>query len=397
MQIVTKQQEWSLFADTNELEKLINQAKQLFIEAIDNVSDPAKSSQLADKSLYKSVLLSEKLTCKHADKLFAKKNKNHLFSRGCLGAKIDPKMLNKDAYAKGVLDQFGFITIPITWAEIEKERGEYDFSDLDACIKVFNGKKVGIGAGPLLKFTPACLPDWLIKEKPNFQKILEYAYEFINQVVTRYSRFIKLWKVVGGLNCYNCFKFNFEQTLEMSRASVMAVRNATDRSIKLIELTDPWGEYYASKPATIPPIVYVDMLIQSGINFDAFGLDLRFGKAPGCVNLRDMMNLSSVLDSFSGIAKPVHITEFSLEARGGDGKDSRKFGWWKEEWSPQVQAKWIEQFYKIALAKPYVDTVTYSSIADTQENCESGLLDKNLKPKKAYESIKGINKLIFGR
>ena len=397
MQIVTKQQEWSLFADTNELEKSINQAKQLFIDAIDNISEPSKSAQLADKSLYKSTILSEKLTQRHSDKLFITKSKNHLFSRGCLGCKIEPKMLQNSAYGKAVLELFGFVTIPVNWAKIEKQRDEYDFTELDACIKTFSNKKVGIGAGPLLKFNTAYLPDWLIEEKPNFQKVLEYAYEFINQVVTRYSRFVRLWKVLGGLNCYNCFGFNFEQTLEMSRASVMAVRNSTERAIKLIELANPWGEYYAAKSATVPPIVYVDMLIQSGIGFDAFGLDLRFGKSPGCVKLRDMMNISSILDCFSGIAKPVHITEFSLESQSQKGKDSEQFGWWQEDWNPQTQAKWIQQFYKIALAKPFVDTVTYSSVADSRKNGESGLLDKNMKPKQAYESIKNTNKLIFKR
>lgn len=395
MQIITKQQEWSLFDESNEIEKLLKQAKQLFIEAVNNTGEPVKSAQFADKAIYKAMLLAEKLADTNSDKAFDKKSKNHLFTRGCLGCKVTPSMLKQKPYAKCVLDLFGFVTVPVNWRQIEKKRGEFDFTQLDFCIKAFSNKKIGVGAGPLLRFTPSYIPEWLIKEKPNFQQILEYAYEFITEITKRYSRMVRFWKILGGINCYNCFGFNFEQIIEISRASAMAVKNNTERAIKVIEIANPWGEYYALKSASIPPTAYIDMLVQSGIDFDAFGLDLRFGGRGGCLTIRDMMSISAMLDSFSVIGKPVHITEFSAESLDSKENNSENFGWWHKKWDPEIQAKWIKQFYKIALSKPYIDTVTYSSIADTPQNADSGLLDKNLKPKQAYKSIKDIKKVIF--
>ena len=130
-------------------------------------------------------------------------------------------------------------------------------------------------------------------------------------------------------------------------------------------------------PHTIPPLVYMDMVVQSGINFDAFGLAVRFGKNQAGMHVRDMMQISAVLDYFGPVAKPLFITGLEVPSQSGDGLYSGKVaGVWHQDWDQQRQAEWIEQFYKIALSKPYVDSVTYSALADMKDSAiaNSGLL-----------------------
>ena len=100
----------------------------------------------------------------------------------------------------------------------------------------------------------------------------EAAYKFVFKCAERYANSVRTWFVVRGLNAFNHFGFNFEQVLEMTRAANMAVKAASEKALKIIEVANPWGEYYAALPDTIPPLVYVDMVVQSGINFDGFGL-----------------------------------------------------------------------------------------------------------------------------
>jgi hypothetical protein len=303
-------------------------------------------------------------------------------------------------YVERLLELFGFVTIPISWAQIEARRGIYNFSTVDACIDVLAKKKLVIGAGPLLCFSRQHLPGWLLRSKVGFEKILEAAYQFVEAVVSRYSAAVRAWCVVSGLNAFNHFAFSFEQVLEISRAAIMATKAADNRAIKIIEVTNPWGEYYATMPNTIPPLVYLDMVVQSGINFDAFGLSMQFGSNQPGMHIRDMMHISAVLDYFAAVARPLYITDLEVPSQNGDGLyDSEVAGVWHEQWDQSRQRQWIEQFYKIALSKPFVDAVTYANLADTKAAviANSGLLSEQLEPKKSFSALKKVHEAIFSR
>lgn len=184
----------------------------------------------------------------------------------------------------------------------------------------------------------------------------------------------------------------------MTRAANMAVKAASDRALKIIEISNPWGEYYAAAPNSIPPLVYMDMVVQSGINFDAFGLQMHFGKNQSGLHIRDMMQISAVLDLFAPIAKPLYITDVAVPSRSGDGiYDGKVAGIWHEEWNQERQGQWIEQFYGISLSKPFVDSVIYLNLADTQDSpiADSGLLTDRLEPKESFRTLKRLHSTIF--
>jgi hypothetical protein len=144
----------------------------------------------------------------------------------------------------------------------------------------------------------------------------------------------------------------------------------------------------------------MDMVVQSGINFDAFGLQVRFGKNQSGMHVRDMMQISAILDSFAPIAKPLYITGVEVPSQNGAGlQDGNVAGIWHEEWNQLQQGQWIEQFYKIALSKQFVNSVTYSHLADTQGSAiaGSGLLTAELESKESYRMLKKLYDGIFSR
>ena len=180
----------------------------------------------------------------------------------------------------------------------------------------------------------------------------------------------------------------------------MAVKAASDRAIKVIEVSNPWGEYYAKTANSIPPLVYMDMVVQSGINFDAFGLRIRFGRNRTGMHLRDMMHVSSLLDYYGPISKPLYMTEVEVPSKSGEGQlDGRVAGIWHSDWDESLQAAWIEQFCKVALSKQFVDRVTYARFADRRGTTleSSGLLTEDLKPKASYVKLKKLHDSIFLR
>jgi hypothetical protein len=400
MQVVNKREDWLFFNSVAGLDDISKEARDLFIEAVQNISDAPRASNLADESLKKAAVFSEKLALKQAEMLFEARGRGPGFGRRCLGCRVDPGQIANPKYVARLTELFGFVTVPVDWAQIESHKGTYDFSALDACVNALGKKKLAICAGPLLCFSEEYLPKWLLRSGAGFEKIREAAYQFVSRVAARYSGSVHAWRVISGLNSFNHFGFSFEQILEMTRVASLAVRQRSDRAVKVVEITNPWGEYYATMPNTIPPLVYIDMVVQSGINFDAFGVQMRFGRNQAGMHLRDMMQISAVLDYFGAVGKPLYITEAEVPSQDGTGaQEPEVAGIWHQKWDEARQGQWIEQFYKIALSKPFVDTVTYSNLADTEGStiANSGLLTNRLEAKKSFLTLKKLQKLIFSR
>lgn len=400
MQIINKREDWSYFNAVEDLEDLSKEAQNLFIQAVQNGSNASLASQLADESLKKALVFSEKLAIKQAESLFGMRIKNHAFGRGCLGCRVNPAQINNAKYIDRLLDVFGSVIIPINWAQVETQKGTFDFSTLDACVELFCQKKLVLGAGPLLRFSKGYLPKWLLRGGTGFEKMRETAYQFVSRVVARYAGAIHRWFIVSGLNSCNHFGFSFEQVLEMTRAANMAVKAANTRAVKIIEISSLWGEYYATTPNSIPPLVYMDMVVQSGINFDAFGLQMRFGKNQSGMHIRDMMQISAILDYLGPVAKPLYVTDVEIPSQSADGLYNGKVaGAWHQEWDQSQQALWLDQFYTIALSKPFIDSVTYSNLADTPDStiAHSGLLTAQLEPKESFRILRKFRAAVFSR
>ena len=142
MQIINKREDWSFFESTEDFADVSKEAQDLFVQAIQNISDAPKASKLADEALKKAIVFSEELAQKQAQSLFDARCEKRGFGRGCLGCRLDPKQINNPKYIEKLLELFGFVTIPINWAQVESQKGEYDFSQIDACVNLLGRKKL---------------------------------------------------------------------------------------------------------------------------------------------------------------------------------------------------------------------------------------------------------------
>jgi hypothetical protein len=398
MEIATKREDWAIFEQTNHLDYEAKEVQSLFIEMLENIGDSARASVVADKCLLKALLFAEQLTNRHAEMFFSARLKNRGFARSSLGCKIDPARLDEKEYLKGAMELFAHINLPISWAKVEQERDVYDFAELDQCMDILGRKRLLISAGPLLIFRPECLPAWLMNGKQDFETIREASYEFVSKVVTRYAKYVHIWQVISGINAYNHFKFSFERILEITRTACLAARESDNRSLKMIEIACPWGEYYAYDSETIPPLVYVDMVTQGGINYDALGVQVMFGKDEPGMHVRDMMQISAMLDRFITVPKPLHITNLAVPDGSGLKKEDQEFGGtWHKPWDSTIRSKWIESFCKIAFSKPFVNTVSFITLADDGDTTitGAGLLTSDLKPKKSFMALAKLQKQIL--
>jgi hypothetical protein len=172
----------------------------------------------------------------------------------------------------------------------------------------------------------------------------------------------------------------------------------------VIEIVSPWGEYYARNQRTIPPMLYADMVVQSGVNFDAFGITFFFGRSAEGMFARDMFQISSMIDRFSNLGKPLHVTAVQVpsavpppEVKENEplpAKATQGGGSWHEPWSEEVQARWLQHFYLIALSKPFVESVTWRDLVDPVRAAgrgvrlaAGGLVKPDGTPKPSYRTL----------
>jgi hypothetical protein len=94
------------------------------------------------------------------------------------------------------------------------------------------------------------------------------------------------------------------------------------------------------------------------------------------------------------------MTNVEVPSKNGDKlQDGEVAGIWHEQWNESRQGQWIEQFYKIALSKQFVNSVTYSNLIDSEDSTisHSGLLTDELEPKESFRTLKKLHDSIFRR
>jgi len=257
-----------------------------------------------------------------------------------------------------------------------------------------------VHAGPLVSFEPANLPEWLYIWEHDYEALRDLIYEHIQRIVQRYERQVRLWRVVSGVNAYNNFDLSFEQLMELTRMSCLLVKKMVPRAIVVVELVQPWGEYYARNQRTIPPLLYADMAVQSGIKFDAFGLQVCMGVPQDGLHVRDLLQVSSLLDEFVALGKPLHITACQVpsevtvdgwDAWGGQA-DVLEAGVWHTPWNQRLQAEWLQAFFRAALSKPVVESMCWRDLADYEGHYipHGGLCRSSMEPKVAYKELRNF-------
>ena len=302
------------------------------------------------------------------------------------------------------------VSIPMPWRGLQprEHESDYSFQIADEQIAWLVKNRVPVMAGPLISFAEDQVPDWLILYENDFDSVRDMAVEHIRRVVQRYGRYVNFWRVTSGLHGDSSLGFAFEQVMELTRVAVATVKQLAPKSVAVVEIVEPWGEYYARKSRTVPPVMYAEVLLQSGINFDAFGLRMPMGMPVRGGYTRDLFQISSMIDRFSVLGKPLHITGFGApsapqaDPRDITGGQAEPFlaGFWRNGWAEPVQAYWAGHFARIAMSKPFVETLIWEDLFDGLPHMvpSGGLLRADGTTKPVYDELSAVRKqLVHGK
>jgi len=403
MQLYTKLEEWGLFdlADDHPVTRRANIARDLFIKAlcVQNES-PAEAARIAQQALVAAVDGSEELALAHSELLLNKRKSAGALPKAPIGCGITIEH-NDERLKAGLRNHFDYVQLPVPWKTVAPEENGYVWERMDDWAQWAQRSRMPVIAGPVIAFEPACLPDWLYIWEHDYDTVRDLIYEQVERVVTRYKDVVQIWNIVSGLHVNSHFTFTFEQLMDLTRMCTMLVKKIQPNAKVMIELRHLFGEYYAQNPRSIPPMMYADLVVQSAIAFDAFGLRLTMGQATQGQHTRDLMQISSLLDQFAHTGKPLYltvstpsqpVTDMMIARPESDEPVDAQSGYWRRPWSESVQSRWLEAVFQIAISKPFVEAIAWQDLID-YPNIDlpmSGLLDEEIKLKQSFRRLVGF-------
>ncbi len=416
MLLLSKQEDWMMFdlpLDHPAMKRAAT-AKSLFVEALNRINEPEEAHRLSMDCLAAAIDASEELALAHAELLYRRRLEAGQFHRGVFGCGVGLAQAT-DPIRSSLQSNFDYMVLPLPWCQLQPTEDSYDWTAADSWAEWAFRNRMPILAGPVLSFDRGVAPDWLAVVEHDYETMRDVLYEHVEKVVTRYRNVVTLWNVVSGLHANAGFDFTLDQLMDLTRMAVLLIKKVQPSAKTLVEVTQPFGEYYACNARSIPPMIYADMVLQAGIPVDAFGVRLLMGRPTDGQYTRDLMQVSAMLDRFNGLGKPVHVTAAAVPSEpigfepepmvnGPEGNakgtpvhpPDGNSGYWRKPWSPLVQSHWLEAFYHIALSKPYIDSVAWLDLADHDQTLldHGGLAMADFKAKGAFQRVTSLRKAL---
>jgi len=407
MTVYLKREDWGMIdlPDDHPVPTQTARALDAFLAAVaEERDDPDAAIEHARIALEASLDASEELALAHAERLLGRRCQARALPAAAIGCVVHPQ--KTDTRLRPLIaEHFEYVQLPMPWKMLCPEEGAYQWDAIDGWVEWAAEHKLPIVAGPLISFDSAELPDWLYIWEHDYDTLRDLAYEHIEEVVGRYLRSVGAWNVVSGLHTNQHFSFNFEQLMDLTRMSLMLAGKMAGGARLHIELREPFGEYYAHNPRSIPPIMFADLVAQSGVAFDGFSVRMPMGRATDGEFTRDLLQVSSLLDRLQPFGKPVllttgvpsePITSWMMDADKGGAPADDRAGTWRKPWSAEVQSLWLQAAYQIALSKPFVEAVAWMELMDHDATSlpMAGLVSDGMRPKASLKKLIGIRRAL---
>ena len=327
-----------------------------------------------------------------------------------IGCAVSPAH-NSEPLQKAALSCCDFVTMPMRWSDMEPVEGKYNWTPTDRWIEwAIRTAKLPVVGGPVVDFRPRSAPDWLFIWENDYETLRDLVFEHVQAVVTRYRKTVSRWTVVSGLHVNTNFKISFEQILDLTRLCVMLVKKLHPTAKLQIELQQPWGEYLVTNKRSIPPYMYAEAVLTTGLPIDAIALRMQMGHAEPGLSTRDLLSLSNTLDRFAALEKPIFVNAVGVPSSpilptpfvprvGAEATDPYEPGSWRTPWSEATQANWMTQALSIICSKPYVQGVAWHELYDVAPHASpeiptGGLIAQDGKPKMGLTRLAEIRRCL---
>ncbi len=346
---------------------------------------PYKAEMHHRDALALGISASERLAARRADWMLHGRYGKHGASNA-LGVRVP--LEKQPEHLKVALNrEFDILSVPTPWALIEPTPGRYVWETTDrwmAWAKQNNRRVIG---GPLLDMGPTGVPGWARPLLTDPAKLKDRLYEFVRQTVVRYGPVCSIWNIASSVHLNETARLSLTAMVESTRVVAVAARTARKDIKLLVEIGDPFNATVTTNPGAVTALQYIKAMISEGVSFDLLGIPILMGEAERGRSSRDVMQVASVLDRFTGRKEIPPVIVTALGAPSADGGDGA--GWWREPWSPRVQGAFATAAFQTALANPGVAAVVWDRLRDDAGtgSADGGLFEPDGSPKVSAKQL----------
>ena len=372
--------------------ELHRESHHLFARATAAKPDVEAVCEAANAAIAKSFEAAEVLTQAYvSQRLAVRLRKNQQFSVS-FGCQVNCPSTT-DSSASQFCDAFNAAAVPIEWKKIEQQEGEYDWALCDALVDWCTERRLLMRAGPLLNLAPDGLPEWLHQWGQDYFNLQSFLCDFVETAISRYLGKVRIWEVSSHVNTGGAFELNEEERLTLVARTLEVARQVDEEAQFFIRIDQPWGAYQSAGRHRLSPVQFVDALLRCGIGLSGVNLEIAVGYDQGDTGPRDLMEFSRLLDQWSMLEIPLHVTlafpsSCEPDDRCSSGMRVEANGW-RRPWSSSAQAEWIDQYVPLLMAKQAVVGIYWTHLTDSAEHTfpNAGLIDVSGAPKAGFEAF----------
>jgi len=300
---------------------------------------------------------------------------------------------NESRWNDHFCEAFHAAAIPVEWRHIEPQHGECCWEVNDAQIEWCQQKRLMMYGGPLLDFSPEGLPGWLWEWENDFLNLKSLLCDFVETAISRYFGKIRIWEVSARANTGGALALNEENRLALVAQTLEVARQVDEEIQLMVRIDQPWGDYRARGQHRLSPLQFVDALVRSGIGLSGVNLEISVGYRPRGCGLRDLLEFSQLIDSWSQLGIPLYVTLAFPSQDGADANSNTDLEVdtpsWKQPWSEAAQSEWVKLFLPLLMAKEAVVGIywTHYSDAAAHDFPHAGLIRPDGTPKAALNQF----------
>ncbi|HET6880306.1 MAG TPA: hypothetical protein VFI31_09135 [Pirellulales bacterium] len=379
------------------VETAMHKALDALSQSVTSQQDAGRAATLAQKAIVLALDAADLLVASYTDQALAARHRSGQKMRTMLAANLGRHALEMPLAAY-YLKAFNAAQVPLVWRSVEATESlcQWDLTDRQIAACKTNGLMVC--AGPLLRLDAGGLPDWLYLWEGDFNSILSFVTEYVEKAVTRYRGQVDVWQCAARVNIGEGLSLTEEQRLRLAARAIEVTQDVDPQTPLVVRFDQPWAEYMGRTAPDFSPLHFADALVRSGLKLAGVGIEINMGYQPGGSYPRDRLEFSRLLDLWSYLGLPLHVT---LAVPGGELPETAARARLRPMtqampggWSPENQAAWIKHYVPLLMSKPSVHGIFWNQLSDgdSEELPYGGLFDASGNPKPALTALVALRR-----
>ena len=288
--------------------------------------------------------------------------------------------------------------VPLVWRNVVPEEDVYQWDAYSEQLSWCQTQGMNTCAGPLVKLDDRGFPAWLNAWQDDVDAVAAFSAEYTRASCSSSSAASRSGTARRFPTARISSGSRTKKSCESSRAWWKRFAGSTPIRRSVVSFDAPWGEYLRKTPLAYAPIHIADHLVRSGLPIAAFGLEIEAGYTGDGSYLRDALELSKLIDTWSMLGVPLYVFLAAPSAESEDALAETRSqpiaGAWPGGWSPEGQAEWVREIVPMLLAKPSVQGIAWQQYRDDEphELPHAGLIDERGLPKPVFAALTSIRK-----